>query len=117
MDPLRSICAGRARFTGPGMKTAIRLATAFIPHRRIWGEGGLHIFVELAPDLNAREVLAACYRRGVLFMPGDLFYTDGGGANTFRLGIGRVTEAEMEKGFEIIGEVIAELEEEKNASF
>ncbi|NLY91772.1 MAG: PLP-dependent aminotransferase family protein [Firmicutes bacterium] len=96
-------------------EAAIRLATAFIPHRRIWGEGGLHIFIELAPHLNAREVLAACYRRGVLFMPGDLFYTDGGGANTFRLGIGRVTEAEMVKGFKIIGEVIAELEEEKHA--
>jgi DNA-binding transcriptional MocR family regulator len=96
-------------------EAAIRLATALIPHRRIWGEGGLHIFVELAPKLNARQILAACYRRGVLFMPGDLFYTDGGGANTFRLGIGRVSEAEMATGFKIIGEVISEFEEEKNA--
>lgn len=39
-------------------------------------------------------------------MPGDLFYTDGGGANTFRLGIGRVTEEEMAQGFKIIGEVV-----------
>ena len=48
-------------------------------------------------------------------MPGDLFYTDGGGTNTLRLGIGRVTEEEMAKGFKIIGEVICALEEEKNA--
>jgi len=115
MDPLRSNLRRARKFYRARHEAAIRLATAFIPHRRIWGEGGLHIFVELAPHLNARQVLAVCYRRGVLFMPGDLFYTDGGGANTFRLGIGRVTEAEMEKGFKIIGEVIAELEEEKNA--
>ena len=97
-------------------EAAIRLASALIPHRRIWGEGGLHIFVELAPEINARQVLAACYRRGVLFMPGDLFYTDGGGTNTFRLGIGRVTEEEMAHGFKIIGEVVSILEEEKDAS-
>ena len=87
-------------------EAAIRLASALIPHRRIWGEGGLHIFVELDPKINARAVLSACYQRGVLFMPGDLFYTDGGGANTFRLGIGRVTEEEMAQGFKIIGEVV-----------
>jgi len=96
-------------------EAALRLATALIPHRQIWGEGGLHIFVELQCGLNARQVLAACYRQGVLFMPGDLFYTDGGGTNTLRLGIGRVTEEEMAKGFKIIGEVICALEEEKNA--
>lgn len=87
-------------------EAAIRLASALIPHRRIWGEGGLHIFVELDPKINARAVLSACYQRGVLFMPGDLFYTDGGGANTFRLGIGRMTEEEMAQGFKIIGEVV-----------
>jgi DNA-binding transcriptional MocR family regulator len=47
-------------------------------------------------------------------MPGDLFYTEGGGTNTLRLGIGRVTEEEMVKGFKIIGEVISALEEKKD---
>ncbi|NLM36542.1 MAG: PLP-dependent aminotransferase family protein [Firmicutes bacterium] len=97
-------------------EAAIQLASALIPHRQIWGEGGLHIFVELAPQINARAVLAACYRRGVLFMPGDLFYTDGGGGNTLRLGIGRVTEEEMAQGFKIIGEEVSKLEGEKSAS-
>lgn len=82
---------------------AVRLAEKYIPCRRIWGEGGLHIFIELDPKINAREVLAACYKRGVIFMPGDIFYTDGGGKNTFRLGISRVKEGEMEEGIKIIG--------------
>jgi len=50
--------------------------------------------------------LAECYRRGVLFMPGDIFYTDNSGKNTFRLGIARVSREEMERGLRIIGEVI-----------
>ena len=94
---------------------AVRLASALIPHRRIWGEGGLHIFVELEEGINAREVLVECYRRGVLFMPGDLFYTDGQGQNTFRLGIARVTAEQMREGFGLIGQVILELEARKNA--
>ena len=96
-------------------EAAIQLASTLIPHRRIWGEGGLHIFVELVPAIDARQVLAACYRRGVLFMPGDLFYTDGSGRNTFRLGIGRVSIDQMATGFKVIGEVIAQFEEEKDA--
>lgn len=84
---------------------AVELATEFIPCKKIWGQGGLHIFIELE-KMDAREVLAACYNRGVVFMPGDIFFTDGGGRNTFRLGIGRVRPEEMETGFRIIGEVI-----------
>jgi DNA-binding transcriptional MocR family regulator len=90
-------------------QTAVRLATKYIPARRIWGEGGLHIFVELEPPLEARAILAQCYPRGVVFMPGDIFYTDGRGQNTFRLGISRVTPEQMEQGFQIIGTVINEI--------
>jgi DNA-binding transcriptional MocR family regulator len=90
-------------------RDGVAMANRYIPARRIWGEGGLHILVELDPRLNARDVLAACYQRGVVFMPGDIFYTDGSGQNTFRLGISRVTPEEMEQGFRIIGEVIREL--------
>ncbi|HYH04036.1 MAG TPA: PLP-dependent aminotransferase family protein, partial [Bacillota bacterium] len=56
-------------------QAAIQLAEQYIPAKKVWGEGGLHIFIELEPHLNARAVLAQCYQRGVVFMPGDLFYT------------------------------------------
>ncbi|HEY8463299.1 MAG TPA: PLP-dependent aminotransferase family protein [Bacillota bacterium] len=91
-------------------RVAAQLARQYIPARKVWGEGGLHIFIELEPDLNARELLARCYQRGVVFMPGDIFYTDGTGQNTFRLGISRVTPEEMAQGFQIIGAVIRELQ-------
>jgi DNA-binding transcriptional MocR family regulator len=97
-------------------QTAVKLAAEYIPCRRIWGEGGLHIFIELDERLSARAVLAECYRRGVLFMPGDIFYTDGGGTNTFRLGISRVSQDEMKRGFRIIGEVIKDIKAQKISS-
>ncbi len=89
-------------------QTAVELAEKYIPCKRILGEGGLHIFIELE-DINAREVLAECYKRGVLFIPGDIFYVDDNGSNTFRLGISRVSPAEMQQGFKIIGEVVQSL--------
>lgn len=87
---------------------AIRLAEKYIPCHRIWGDGGLHLFIEL-DGIDARKLLTYCYPRGVLFTPGEIFYTDGSGANTFRLGISRVNPGEMEKGFAVIGEGIREL--------
>jgi DNA-binding transcriptional MocR family regulator len=89
-------------------QAALTLAKRYLPAQKIWGEGGLHIFVELAPDCDARVILRECYRRGVVFMPGDIFYTDGGGHNTFRLGISRVTLEQMDRGLQIIGAVINE---------
>lgn len=89
---------------------AVRLARELIPCKKVWGEGGLHIFIELDRPI-ARQVLATCYQRGVLFMPGDIFYTDGGGQNAFRLGISRVTKAEMAQGFTVIGDVIRQMDQ------
>ncbi len=89
-------------------EAAIKLVKKYIPCKKVWGEGGLHIFIELE-RLNAREVLAQCHQKQVIFMPGDIFFTDSGGENTFRLGISRVKPNDMEKGIKIIGEVIREM--------
>lgn len=80
-----------------------------IPYEAITGEGGLHIFIKLK-GINAREVLEKCYKRGVVFTPGDIFYTDDTGKDTFRIGFSRVKEEDIEKGIKIIGEVVKELQ-------
>jgi DNA-binding transcriptional MocR family regulator len=87
---------------------AIQLAKEYIPCRRIWGDGGLHLFIEL-DGVSAKQLLTYCYERGVLFTPGEIFYSDGSGFNTFRLSISQVEPGEMEKGFKIIGEGVREL--------
>lgn len=88
---------------------AVQWCKEHIPYTRLSGDGGLHLFIELNDSLPARDVLAACVRRGVVFTPGDIFHTDGFGANTFRLGFSRVSEGELEKGIATIGETVRQL--------
>lgn len=82
------------------------LIDKYIPNEYVTGEGGLHIFIKLKNKLNARQLLDLCYKDGVIFMPGDLFYENGKGKDTLRIGFGRVSDEEIEKGIKIIGEKI-----------
>lgn len=82
----------------------------YIPHEYITGEGGLHVFIKLKDNINARELLRLCYEDGVTFMPGDIFYSDRkNGNNTFRIGFGRVSDDDIKKGIKIIGKNIKKL--------
>lgn len=85
---------------------AVKCAKKYIPNKKILGEGGLHIFLELSDEIDTRDVLSECMKKGVIFMPGDIFYTDGRGKNTLRLGFSRNSIEEIEKGFKIIGNVV-----------
>jgi len=80
----------------------------YIPCEKILGEGGLHIFIKLK-GVNARKVLDICYRKGVVFTPGDIFYTDNQGEETLRIGFSRVKKEDIEKGIKIIGESVKEV--------
>ena len=80
----------------------------YIPNDYILGEGGLHIFIKLK-GINGRDVLKECYERGVVFMPGDIFYNGDNGEDTIRLGFSRVSEEDIEKGIKIIGDVVNNL--------
>ena len=41
--------------------------------KRMTGDGGLHLFIELEEHMNARTLLQKCYEKGVTFSPGDVF--------------------------------------------
>lgn len=84
---------------------AFSCAEKFIPCDSILGEGGLHIFLTLH-NLDSRKLLDECIKKGVIFTPGDIFYTDGRGKNTLRIGFSRTSFEEIEKGFKIIGEAV-----------
>ncbi|MEW9096623.1 MAG: PLP-dependent aminotransferase family protein [Clostridiaceae bacterium] len=79
------------------------LSETYIPNEYVLGNGGLHIFVKLK-DVDARVLLDRCLKRGVIFTPGDIFYTDGGGKNTLRIGFSRNSLEEIKEGIKIIGE-------------
>lgn len=87
----------------------------YILNEYVTGEGGLHIFIKLKDNIKAREVLKLCYKKGVLFMPGDIFYDNNNGESTLRIGFGRVSEVEIDEGIKIIGEVILEIMNRNNS--
>ncbi|MGA3599570.1 PLP-dependent aminotransferase family protein [Lysinibacillus agricola] len=78
----------------------------YIPFKRMTGDGGLHLFIELEEGINARILLEKCYKKGVVFYPGDVFYTNGGGSNTFRLGFSRLQDEDIVRGIQIIGDTL-----------
>lgn len=87
---------------------AIRLAKEYIPYDKIYGEGGLHIFLKIE-NVDSRQLLERCCRRQVIFTPGDLFYVNDEGRNTFRLGFSRTSDEDIERGFRIIGEEVKKI--------
>ncbi|OFI01512.1 2-aminoadipate transaminase [Clostridium acetireducens DSM 10703] len=87
---------------------ALKCANKYIPCKKVYGEGGLHIFIKL-DNLNARTLLDSCCKKNVIFTPGDIFYIDKNGWDTFRLGFSRVEKEDIEKGFKIIGDEIKKL--------
>ncbi|MGG2091845.1 PLP-dependent aminotransferase family protein [Bacillus sp. S13(2024)] len=85
---------------------AVHACHQYIPFQRMTGDGGLHLFLELEKGMNSRTLLKKCYEKGVVFSPGDVFYTDGRGSNTFRLGFSRLKEADILKGIKVIGDTL-----------
>jgi DNA-binding transcriptional MocR family regulator len=105
----------------------IEMIEKYIPYEYITGEGGLHVFIKLKNNLNARELLELCYKDNVLFMPGDIFYENSSielesnpynihnsvnfkGKDTFRIGFGRVSDDDIRKGIKIISNNLKILE-------
>lgn len=71
-------------------------------------EGGLFSWVELPDGVSARPILEECLERKVAFVPGGSFYPNGNRENTFRLNYSNMSEERIEKGMQIIGEVLRE---------
>lgn len=90
-----------------------QMINKYIPYEYITGEGGLHIFIKLKENIDCRELLQLCYKDGVTFMPGDIFYNEKDKTsninNTFRIGFGRVSDSDIKKGIELIGKNIIKL--------
>lgn len=84
---------------------ALECINKYIKPNFIWGEGGLHIYIGIE-GVDSRELLEKCYKRNVIFTPGDIFTMDNTGKNTLRLGLSRLTLGEIEEGIKIIGECL-----------
>jgi len=96
------------KFYGDKFNFAYACVKKYIPTEYILGDGGLHIFLKLK-DTDSRLLLSKCYEKGVIFMPGDIFYIDDKGYDTLRLGFSRLSFEDIEKGIKIIGDTILDL--------
>lgn len=69
-------------------------------------EGGLFTWVVGPDKMDAVEVLEHCLVNGVAFVPGQSFYPNGGGYNTFRLNFSNATEEQLITGLTSLGAVL-----------
>lgn len=96
------------KFYGDKFNFAYECIKKYIHTEYILGDGGLHIFIKLK-NIDTRKLLEKCYEKKVIFMPGDLFFTDSSGSDTLRLGFSRLSFEDIEIGIKIIGETINEM--------
>ncbi|WP_027626632.1 PLP-dependent aminotransferase family protein [Clostridium lundense] len=70
--------------------------------------GGLHFYVKLkGTKVNSVDLFYKCKRKGVLITPGIIFYKDPkDGLNYFRVGFSQVGEEEIDKGINIIKDIL-----------
>ncbi|MCS7060834.1 MAG: PLP-dependent aminotransferase family protein [Anaerolineae bacterium] len=71
-------------------------------------EGGMFLWCELAPGVDATERLRAAVPKKVAFVPGASFYPCGGGENTMRLNFSNAAPDKIREGIARLGEVLAE---------
>ncbi|WP_073344779.1 aminotransferase-like domain-containing protein [Bacteroides congonensis] len=71
-------------------------------------EGGLFTWIELPEGVPAREILEKCLEKKIAFVPGGSFFPNGNRENTLRINYSNMPEDRIEKGLQIMGEVITE---------
>ncbi|MGO4348796.1 PLP-dependent aminotransferase family protein [Paenibacillus sp. MCAF9] len=91
----------------------IRCCKAFIPLKRLSGDGGLHVFIEFEDNFDTNVLLEYCRHKGVIFTPGNIFFTDNKGHHTIRLGFSRVAYEDIIKGIQIIGDTAKQMMKER----
>lgn len=88
---------------------AIRYCREFIPLKRLSGDGGLHLFIEFDYNFDTNVLLESCRLKGVIFTPGNIFFTNDKGHQTMRLGFSRVADEDIIKGIQIIGDTAKQM--------
>ena len=87
-------------------EAAIQACKQYLPYKKLTGDGGLHLFIELEDHILTRSLLTKCLEKGIVFSPGDVFFTNGQGTNTLRLGFSRLNEKQIIHGIKQIGDTL-----------
>jgi 2-aminoadipate transaminase len=102
----RTRLAGAAR-----LEAALRACAAHLPHGATFTrpEGGMSLWIELPPPLNAEDLLRRVQERGVNFLPGRYFSAGQGHSRGLRISFGSLTPAQIARGIQVIGEAAVEV--------
>ncbi|MBR6053926.1 MAG: PLP-dependent aminotransferase family protein [Bacteroidales bacterium] len=86
----------------------LSLLDKYMPEGVTWThpEGGLFLFVTLPEGVDAVEMFDEALSKGVAYVAGPLFFTDGSHRNTMRLNFSFMDEARMEPGIELLSQII-----------
>jgi DNA-binding transcriptional MocR family regulator len=82
----------------------------YFPPSATWTRpsGGMTLWVELPPSIDALELYRDAACQGVLFTPGTAFYPNGGGRNAIRLSFNRENRKRIRNGVRLLGKLINE---------
>ena len=69
-------------------------------------QGGLFLWVHLPKEIDVEELFHAAIEERVAFVPGYVFYPNGGGRDTMRLNFSCMPPADIEEGIKRLGRVI-----------
>jgi DNA-binding transcriptional MocR family regulator len=72
-------------------------------------DGGFVLWLQLPKPLASRELFEAALKKGVCFVPGDVFSASDRYANCLRLSCGSAWHPRIEKGLETLGELACAL--------
>ncbi|WP_427132155.1 PLP-dependent aminotransferase family protein [Pseudarthrobacter sp. S9] len=70
--------------------------------------GGFYLWVKLPEGVDTEALVNECIERGVVYVPGTAFYTDGNGRGELRMSFCLPPLEDIRKGATILGEVFTE---------
>src|SRR5262249_50981346 len=68
-------------------------------------DGGFVLWVQLPKPIASRELFETALKRGICFVPGEVFSASDRYANCLRVSCGSAWNARIEKGLETLGEL------------
>jgi 2-aminoadipate transaminase len=72
-------------------------------------QGGLFLWATLPEHVNTTELLAEAVKEKVAFVPGESFFSNGGGQNTMRLNFSNATPEKINDGISRLGIVLKKM--------
>ncbi len=86
----------------------VNLLEKYMPSGVTWTypEGGLFLWLTLPENVDTVAMYDEALSKGVAYVAGSFFYTDGSHRNTMRLNFSFVEESKMEPGIKILSEII-----------